>query len=169
MVGVSFSKYRYFFACRIILSTFSACSFVSWSFWKLKIGVSRIASALRNEQGLGNALSNKIPWGAKWADGEIWAHGRILLYAAQHFRFRRFFLWIDGLRVWPQNHLFAGDKLHSVSEWWRERNYQSIGSDVMNCYIKVQVPEKIETFVGNNCTVWTVDHSGNRLFGAQNR
>ena len=39
------------------------------------------------EQGLGKALPNKIPWRAKWADGEIWAHGRILLYATQPFRF----------------------------------------------------------------------------------
>ena len=53
--------------------------------WKSALAVS--LPLCGTEQGLGKALPNKIPWGAKWAVGEIWTHGRILLYATQPFRF----------------------------------------------------------------------------------
>ena len=56
----------------------------------MKIGVSRIASALRNRAGFGEGTPQQDSMRAKWADGEIWTHGRILLYATQPFRFLRF-------------------------------------------------------------------------------
>ena len=56
----------------------------------MRIGVSRIASALRNRAGFGEGTPQQDSMRAKWADGEIWTHGRILLYATQLLRFFRF-------------------------------------------------------------------------------